>query len=62
MTQQSHYWGYTLGKQFKTTHALQCSSQHYSQEAGHGDDSDAGKDGGQKEKGAAEDEMAGWHH
>ena len=27
-----------------------------------GKGSDAGKDGGQKEKGAAEDEMVGWHH
>ena len=27
-----------------------------------GKDSDAGKDGGQKEKGTTEDEMAGWHH
>ena len=25
-------------------------------------DPDAGKDGGQKEKGTAEDEMVGWHH
>ena len=25
-------------------------------------DIDAGKDWGQEEKGAAEDEMAGWHH
>ena len=24
--------------------------------------SDAGKDGGQEEKGKTEDEMAGWHH
>ena len=27
-----------------------------------GKDSDAGRDWGQKEKGATEDEMAGWHH
>ena len=27
-----------------------------------GKDSDAGKDGGQKEKGTTEDEMAAWHH
>ena len=27
-----------------------------------GKDPDAGKDGRQKEKGAAEDEMVGWHH
>ena len=27
-----------------------------------GKDPDAGKDQGQKEKGAAEDEMVGWHH
>ena len=27
-----------------------------------GKDSDAGKDGGQEEKGMTEDEMAGWHH
>ena len=27
-----------------------------------GKDSDAGRDWGQKEKGTAEDEMAGWHH
>ena len=26
------------------------------------EDSDAGRDGGQEEKGATEDEMAGWHH
>ena len=26
------------------------------------DDSDAGRDLGQEEKGATEDEMAGWHH
>ena len=25
-------------------------------------DPDAGKDGGQEEKGTTEDEMAGWHH
>ena len=25
-------------------------------------DSDAGRDGGQQEKGTTEDEMAGWHH
>ena len=25
-------------------------------------DSDAGRDGGQEEKGTTEDEMAGWHH
>ena len=27
-----------------------------------GKDSDAGKDGGQEEKGTREDEMVGWHH
>ena len=27
-----------------------------------GKDSNAGRDSGQEEKGAAEDEMAGWHH
>ena len=27
-----------------------------------GKDSDAGRDLGQEEKGATEDEMAGWHH
>ena len=27
-----------------------------------GDDSDAGRDWGQEEKGMTEDEMAGWHH
>ena len=27
-----------------------------------GKDPDAEKDGGQEEKGATEDEMAGWHH
>ena len=27
-----------------------------------GKDPDAGKDGRQKEKGASEDEMVGWHH
>ena len=27
-----------------------------------GKDLDAGKDGGQEEKGATEDERAGWHH
>ena len=27
-----------------------------------GKDPDAGKDWGQEEKGATEDEMAGWHH
>ena len=27
-----------------------------------GKDPDTGKDWGQEEKGAAEDEMAGWHH
>ena len=27
-----------------------------------GKDSDAGKDGGQEENGAIEDEMVGWHH
>ena len=27
-----------------------------------GEDSDAGKDWGQEEKGMTEDEMAGWHH
>ena len=27
-----------------------------------GKDHDAGKDGGQKVKGATEDEMVGWHH
>ena len=27
-----------------------------------GKDPDAGKDGGQEEKGATEDEMVGWHH
>ena len=27
-----------------------------------GKDPDAGKDRGQEEKGAAEDEMVGWHH
>jgi len=27
-----------------------------------GKDSDAGKDGGQEEKGVTEDEMVGWHH
>ena len=26
------------------------------------EDSDAGRDWGQKEKGTTEDEMAGWHH
>ena len=27
-----------------------------------GKDSDAGRDGGQEEKGTTEDEMDGWHH
>jgi len=27
-----------------------------------GEDSDAGRDWGQEEKGMTEDEMAGWHH
>ena len=27
-----------------------------------GKDPDAGRDGGQEEKGMTEDEMAGWHH
>ena len=27
-----------------------------------GEEPDAGKDGGQEEKGATEDEMVGWHH
>ena len=27
-----------------------------------GNDSDAGRDWGQEEKGTIEDEMAGWHH
>ena len=27
-----------------------------------GEDSDAGRDGGQEEKGTTEDEMARWHH
>ena len=27
-----------------------------------GKDPDAGKDGGQEEKGVIEDEMVGWHH
>ena len=27
-----------------------------------GKDPDAGKDGGQEEKGTTEDDMAGWHH
>ena len=27
-----------------------------------GKDPDAGKDGGQEEKGRTEDEMVGWHH
>ena len=27
-----------------------------------GKDPDAGKDGGQEEKGSTEDEMVGWHH
>ena len=27
-----------------------------------GEDSDAGRDWGQEEKGTTEDEMAGWHH
>ena len=27
-----------------------------------GKDPDAGKDGGRREKGVAEDVMAGWHH
>ena len=26
------------------------------------EDSDAGRDSGQEEKGTTEDEMAGWHH
>ena len=26
------------------------------------ENSDAGRDGGQEEKGTTEDEMAGWHH
>ena len=29
---------------------------------GIGEDSDAGRDWGQEEKGLTEDEMAGWHH
>ena len=27
-----------------------------------GKDPDAGKDGGQEEKGVTEDELVGWHH
>ena len=29
---------------------------------GVGEDSDAGRDWGQEEKGTTEDEMTGWHH
>ena len=32
------------------------------QRADIGEDPDAGKDRGQKEKGTTEDEIAGWHH
>ena len=32
------------------------------EELTHWKNSDAGRDGGQEEKGTTEDEMAGWHH
>ena len=32
------------------------------EELTHWEDSDAGRDWGQEEKGMTEDEMAGWHH
>ena len=36
MTQQSHYWAYTLRKpQLKKTHVPQCSQQHYLQQLGY---------------------------
>ena len=42
MSQQSHYWAYTLRKpQFKKTHVPQCSLQHYLQQPGHGSNLDA---------------------
>ena len=37
-----------MGEQIKFVHTCQ--------------DSDAGRDWGQEEKGTTEDEMAGWHH
>ena len=37
MTQQSHSWAYTQRKtEFEKIQALQCSSQHYLQQPGHG--------------------------
>ena len=37
MTQQSHYWAYSLRKPyFKRTHVPQRSLQHYLQQPGHG--------------------------
>ena len=35
---------------------------HLMQRVGLLEKTDAGRDGGQKEKGTTEDEMAGWHH
>ena len=35
---------------------------HLMQRAVFGKDSDSGRDRGHEEKGATEDEMAGWHH
>ena len=35
---------------------------HLMQRADIGEDPDAGKDRGQKEKGTTEDEMVGWHY
>ena len=41
MTQQSHYWAYTLSKQkSKKTHVPQRSLQHYLQQLGHGSNLD----------------------
>ena len=41
MTQQSHYWAYTLRKsELKKTHVSQCSLQQYLQQLGHGSNLD----------------------
>ena len=41
MTQQSHYWAYTLGNpELKKTHVPQYSLQHYLQQPGHGSNLD----------------------
>ena len=66
MTQDLHELYCSVNVEFSPEHSLEAETpilwQPHAKSRLIGKDPDAGKDGGQEEKRATEDEMVGWHH